>query len=216
MVRALLAGTKTQTRRLMKPQPLKFFGSFKHVATRNRDGAVVFNAIGDNGSCLPVIPGPPHCVSGEFVARYGIGDRLYVRENAYFAPNGVAYAADNKPLKRGERVKGFGRQTPSIHMPRWASRLTLIISDVRVQRLCEISEADAKAEGASFHGGRGIGHSGWRHDLKDVHDTARSSFARLWNDINGPDAWKANPWVIAVSFTVHKTNIDAMAREKAA
>jgi hypothetical protein len=89
---------------------------------------------------------------------------------------------------------------PSIHMPRWASRITLRITDIRVERLQDISEDDARAEGAMWHDGGTYWHSGWRHDYSDVHADAYSSFARLWNNINGPGAWDANPWVWVVSF----------------
>lgn len=73
---------------------------------------------------------------------------------------------------------------PSIHMPRWASRITLEITEIRVQRLQEISEEDAIAEG--------IGHC-------DV-DAAIADYASLWDRINGPGAWESNPWVWAITF----------------
>ncbi|WP_176461505.1 hypothetical protein [Bordetella genomosp. 1] len=72
----------------------------------------------------------------------------------------------------------------------------LAISAIRLERLQVISEADAIAEGGSFHDSRGIGRSGWRHDYGDIHATAHDAFARLWLDINGPDFWTANPWVL--------------------
>jgi hypothetical protein len=82
--------------------------------------------------------------------------------------------------------------------------MSIEITDVRVQRLQDISEEDAKAEGAAWHDGRGIGHSGWRHDLRDVHDDCRSSFARLWDSLHDkPGArWADNPWVVAATFEV--------------
>jgi hypothetical protein len=94
-------------------------------------------------------------------------------------------------------------------MPRWASRLTLTVTDVRVQRLQEIAEADAVAEGVNPclegnqcpdgpHGGCCA-----MYDPKDA-------YAALWNSLHGPDAWDANPWVYALTFTVHHRNIDAM------
>jgi len=99
-------------------------------------------------------------------------------------------------------------------MPRWASRLTLTVTDVRVQRLQEISEADAWAEGcrqgemddhekpfpADEPDPSGIGERGW--------DNARDWFGDIWNSLHGPDAWEANPWVAAISFDVHCLNID--------
>ena len=89
---------------------------------------------------------------------------------------------------------------PSIHMPRWASRITLEMTGVRVERLQAISEADAHAEDAHFHDGRGIGHSCWRHDDGAVHADARSAFARLWESLHGARSWDANPWVWAIEF----------------
>jgi hypothetical protein len=85
-------------------------------------------------------------------------------------------------------------------MPRWASRITLEITDVRAQRLQDISEEDAKAEGAAFFDGRPIHHHGWRHDLGSVWSTANLSFQSLWSKINGPDSWTENPWVWVITF----------------
>jgi hypothetical protein len=77
----------------------------------------------------------------------------------------------------------IGRRVPSIHMPRWASRITLRITDIRVQRLQDTSEDDARAEGAPQRP-----------------SSAKDSFQSIWNSINGADAWEANPWVWALSF----------------
>ena len=96
------------------------------------------------------------------------------------------------------------RWRPSIHMPRWASRLTLTVTDVRVQRLQEISEEDARAEGAYPCEG------GWSYGGSPLAGTtARGAFYCLWNSLHGPDAWSANPWVCALTFTVDRRNIDA-------
>jgi hypothetical protein len=102
-------------------------------------------------------------------------------------------------------------------MPRWASRITLIVTDVRVQRLQDISEADAIAEGIKkLPGGNedqwmdypeGSSAAGW---LQPV-----NSFDSLWESINGPGSWTENPFVYAVSFIVHKSNIDALKAEAA-
>ena len=83
---------------------------------------------------------------------------------------------------------------PSIHMPRWASRLTLEITEIRVQRLQEISEEDAKAEGCQAWE--------YRNPTTDDDDfaTSRDEFIDLWRSINGPRSWAANPWVWCVSF----------------
>ena len=85
-------------------------------------------------------------------------------------------------------------------MPRWASRLTLTVTEVRVKRLQEISETDAQTEGV---------------ESVTVEDTPRPAawslrqdYSRLWDSLHGHDAWEANPWVVAVSFDVRKGNID--------
>ena len=98
------------------------------------------------------------------------------------------------------RSAGGIKWRPSIHMPRWASRITLEITSVRVERLQDIAEDGAKAEGAAWHDGGRYGHSGWRHDEKDVHSDARSAYARLWEEINGHGSWAANPWVWVIQF----------------
>jgi hypothetical protein len=100
--------------------------------------------------------------------------------------NVAFYRADNKAAPDDVRWR------PSIHMPRWASRITLRITDIRVERLQDISEDDARAEGvkpldyAAHHVADGCG--------------ARIAFEQLWNTINGPGAWEANPWVWVVAF----------------
>ena len=124
-----------------------------------------------------------------------------------------------------------GRTRVSIHMPRWASRLTLTVTDVRVQRLQEISEADAIAEGATERpkcSGAGLRESGWCMDWSRVGKpskwgsdgktldesdvclpSASGAFANLIDVINGGGTWAANPWIVALTFTVERRNIDA-------
>ena len=143
------------------------------------------------------------------------GDRLWVREVfAYGWPvegnhqlpecnqeHAITYRAD------GNRPFGSRRRWHSpIHMPRWASRLTLTVTDVRVQRLQDISEADAQAEGLVEV------YEGWATDRDGRHwgPTARASYRVLWNDLHGEDAWDRNPWVAALTFETHRQNIDQM------
>jgi hypothetical protein len=111
------------------------------------------------------------------------------------------------------------RARPSIFMPRWASRLTLTVTDVRVQRLQDISEADAWAEGCKR--GEPTDNGGWFPSTEPGPrgseigwDCARDWFADLWDSINGPEAWDANPWVAVYSFTVAQGNIDQMETTK--
>lgn len=142
------------------------------------------------------------------------GDRLWVREAwrcngwasdlatiFYRASEGDSYTAmcEQYPVAGRQPLRVTGSWRPSIHMPRWASRLTLYVADVRVQRLREINEEDAKAEGAKP----------WTGALQSY----ATDFARIWRDINGPDAWDANPWVMAVTFVPRRGNIDCLPAE---
>lgn len=112
---------------------------------------------------------------------------------------------------------------PSTHMPRWASRLTLTVTDVRVQRLQDISDADAIAEGVTrctwAEDMAGDGRTEWHvpectpgeyPGCTNSHPTPRGPFMELWDQINGTGAWQANPWVCATTFEVHRCNIDQM------
>jgi hypothetical protein len=180
MVRALLEGRKTQTRRLMKPQPV-------HGAEYASKGFEPPCALHLDFYGNPI---------GTHTCPYGVpGDRLWVREAWWHDPECRIPMDLNHPGRPCVRYsadydfqgKGFGRQRSSIHMPRWASRITLEVTEVRVQRLHEISGADAYAEGCSEHGPEKLGLA--------VHE-----FARQWRIIHGPEGWESNPWVWAISF----------------
>lgn len=196
MVRALLDGRKTQTRRIVKPMASQGFLTPELLArapsASMQEGWAGFTH--PKGGPLTSIRCP-----------YGVpGDRLWVREAWCSAdtPSGFAYCADT-PSGSDQRRMGW---RPSIHMPRAASRLTLVVTDVRVERLQDISEADAEAEGISIQappdkdGGRHFGVDGMQIDEK----TAGRAFRTLWSGINGPDSWAANPWVWAVTFEVER------------
>jgi hypothetical protein len=101
-----------------------------------------------------------------------------------------------------------GRGRPSIHMPRWASRLTLDVSAVRVQRLQEISSADAIAEGIPAPANSST--------IDCETPDPRDAFRSLWESIHGKGAWEANPWIAAVSFSVHQINVDQLLKQRAA
>lgn len=185
MIRAILEGRKTQTRRVVKGAPVnmvRFIGADDKPT-------------GEFGACLThdlVINKHVRCPYGK------PGDRLWVRENFLQLMHGqvtdgrVKYCASIDPRSTGTpKNDGYWwRKRPSIHMPRWASRITLEITDVRVERLQDISSADAKAEGVATP------------DLNDWCDDSKwvSQFAWLWRSINGPDSWDANPWVWVVEF----------------
>jgi hypothetical protein len=97
-----------------------------------------------------------------------------------------------------------GKITPSIHMPRWASSLTLEVTATKIERLQDIGEGDAIAEGCA-------GKLGPNPDFPDEWDPSpQEEFSDLWRSLHGSDSWSANPEVVALTFTVHKTNIDQM------
>lgn len=191
MVRALLEWRKTQTRRLIKWQgPRGFPHSFDH--------ARIDNPAGVPRLLVPYLhPEEPQgwddCPMHRHYGPADPGDRLYVREaiDKVSEPGAVFYRADYE-AKHGD-ASGLGWR-PSIHMPRWASRLTLTVTDVRVQRLRDISNEDAVAEGCSD------GVFPWEE------------FRDLWNSLHGPDAWVRNSWVVALTFTVQHGNIDQIGR----
>lgn len=198
IVRALLAGTKTQTRRVVKPQPELQGNGHYHV----------FNA---GGGVLNVeeFEVGKHAVD---YLRISVGDRLYVREafSGYWEFSGIPpkewskseiwYWADGNPT--------FGDWTkpkPGMHMPRWASRLTLTVTDVRVERLKDIGTADAIAEGIELAG------EGYAAPGMSWLNSPEAAYRCLWQKINGDDSWDENPWVAAYTFTVERGNIDNLA-----
>lgn len=185
MVRAILEGRKTQTRRVCKEQP----------------------------SWTDVSPA--------WLARcpYGVhGDRLWVRETWCLAhpdyhdeaegrrlgrpirPDGwwCHYAATDNDVESGDK-EGASPWKPSIHMPRWASRITLEVVQVRVQRLQDISEEDARAEGVEARIPRAVVTPSGAVTNDGL--SASEAYAALWDSINGDRApWSSNPWVWAISF----------------
>lgn len=169
MVRAILDGRKTCTRRIIKPQPTVRYGS-QYIK-------------------------PP----------YQPGDILYVRETWCDLPVNKAghmrghsiyyYKADGDLRPEGWR----GNWRPSIHMPKEAARIWLNVTDVRVERLQNITEDGAKAEGANWKNGKNVG---WEEKMRR---TAIERFAKIWDStIKKSDldryGWNANPWVWAIEF----------------
>ncbi|WP_320176658.1 hypothetical protein [Roseovarius pacificus] len=217
MIRALLEGRKSQTRRVLKPQP-------PSVEAVHDLAGIGYHWFPPKDPAQPWRPVGPVWAVRKLMGRepsislpYAPGDRLWARESF----QAHSWAADCVTIRyrAEEKTKGFIEQIeqikypdgeknafkyiaprgpiywrPSIHMPRWASRLTLIVTDVRVQRLQEISEADARAEGAL------------------TGDHSVYAFSQLWGSLNADRGfgWEANPWVSATTFTVHKCNIDQM------
>lgn len=190
MVKAILAGHKTQTRRVMKPQPSEGWEPHSYGEVHKMlDGEFIFR------NEEPVVAGwGPSDEEGyeAYPCPFGQpGDRLWVRESyRVMYPHGKAelqYKADFKPLK-------YDEWKASIFMPRWASRLTLEVTGVRVERLQDISKADVIAEGLTERDG---------YALADVHAGWHEPFAQLWDSINGDKpgrAWADNPWCWAIEF----------------
>ena len=257
MVRALLDGRKTQTRRILT-LPKWSTQNMEHVEIDD-DGSPI--TIATESGCLSAVP-----------VRFAKGGRLWVREawrdehpiaiqeGRYSqegragipGPPGVTYRtiyrADGEPLQAWRRADGehpyftldgpaddVAARHPSIcstfdladgrgarwasarYMPRWASRLTLTVTDVRVQRLQEISKADAIAEGIQVGAplpevpdSKGdIYHDGVTDPIDGWTRNPVTAYANLWDYINGAGAWAANPWIVALTFTVERRNIDA-------
>lgn len=179
MVRALLAGRKTQTRRAIKPQPQPNGG---------RRLTKLAPYLCEDGRWNWVLAATGHGTGDPFLCPYGApGDELWVRETWAQGLVACVYHADGTKVQRWQ---------PSIHMPRWASRITLRIEEVRIERLQDISEADAIAEGAPAVS---------LHDLDGASIAPSRRYRELWESINGAGSWRENPWVWAITFERLKT-----------
>lgn len=186
MVRAILEGRKTQTRR-----PVKNVRADNCLVIRKPTKK-------RNGVYTHVMDAPKHglCPFGN------VGDRIWVREtfNAFWLDNdviqeikdGVSLASELCDYKAdySDSSKPAEGWTPSIHMPRWASRILLEITDVRVERLHDMSEADAKAEGASPA----------TYKITPPEAVYRVGFGDIWRGIYGQESWLSNPWVWVIEF----------------
>jgi len=148
------------------------------------------------GACAP--SKPSHWASGFWRREQGSPEN----------PSGLWYAADD--LAPAKTISDRGRWIPPIHMPRWASRLTLIVTATKIERLQQISEADAIAEGCK-------GVRGPNPDFPDEWDPSPvEEFRELWQSLHGAESWNSNPEVVAITSKVCRTNIDAMPKEIAA
>jgi hypothetical protein len=208
MVRAILSGAKTVTRRVCREMPTApglhdLVGGYAWNGNVESPALVKYDERG-----VSVWP---------FRASRcgGVGDRLYVRETWCSAdywttgrspdpPEHIRYAADNSALDhtsappRRLDTRDWSdpkRWRPSIHMPRWASRLSLDVVSVGIERLQDITEDDARREGIEpVNGGWGLAGESWSCG------SARGAFQTLWDLIGGDGAWRVNPWVWRVEF----------------
>ncbi|WP_354684800.1 hypothetical protein [Cupriavidus necator] len=204
MVRGILDGRKTQTRRIVKHQPeLAGFQTYEPYSHRRWNESHARAYEGNDGWWF----GIPGMSTGPLQCPYGKpGDRLWVRETwaqpVPLDPGPTIYRADYPAcVPPGyERIPTVDEITwkPSIHMPRALCRLVLEIVSVRVERLNDCSEADAIAEGIEPRPGAD---GEWAHYADSGLSTdARGSYRSLWEQINGPASWDANPWVWIVDF----------------
>jgi hypothetical protein len=227
MVRALVAGDKTQTRRLLRNP--EFYGCPTGDCPHDK-----------RSECNQAMAALSDREKG-----YAVGDRLYVRE-AYFQ-RGHWAPVEGGVTKRGKQKwafipaddvirfdapesyrKAMHRDDPATvvwhqrlgrFMPRRASRLTLTVTEVRVQRLQEISEADAIAEGVAEYPcegpHRGPGATYWTaergHPEHGARTTPIAAYQALWDTLHTApgERWQDDPWIVAVSFSVEQRNIDA-------
>ncbi len=221
MVRAQRDDRKTQTRR-------QLYVRRKLVPGRPVRAAVMREYFPPAASLIGIdeawdLSGWQRCVAG---------DRLWVREAWRVSPayddlrpadmsgeETVFYEADYK-------ASPDGRLRAAMHMPRWASRLTWLVTSTRIERLQDISEADARAEGAMRHipvksavSGTTIASDSWHFDVnldgRLYEDTSASgAYEILWGKINGWDSWDANPWVVVITGEIVKENIDAIPEDR--
>ena len=223
MVLALLDGRKTQTRRILGPGNTLFDGG-PWSALHKRQ------ALDWNGARVGLGPSPAGN-SGPYIRLCGEegmvhriyprvqpGDRLWVKEawrtdfgSDHLRPSeldpakATVWFDASSDWNEGQRP----RQRSARFIPRWASRLTLSVTDLRVQRVQDISEGDAMAEGIeSGQTSRGLMWKAYGEEPNCWVDTPRMSFIRLWDTLHGPDAWGQNDLVVAYTFTVQRGNID--------
>jgi len=196
MVRAVLDGRKTQTRRMLTPRQIKMIDTAAAI-----------------GECHPLESGHQHENSQSYYREWcpfgAVGDRLWVRETFGFEIRSVGGSPHEQLVYRASKPDAVRlydcngkpqpmKWAPSLHMRRKFSRITLEITGVRVERLNDISENDARAEGVQpLRGGY------WRHyqpEWTQHQLSARGSFATLWKSIYGEESWQASPWVWVIEF----------------
>ena len=204
MVRAILDGRKTQTRRVVKPQPENdgSGGVVREADSWIWRGGKALRRVG-YGDDYVHTDREAMCRAMESVSPYGVpGDRLWVRETWGCPEADHPRVPDGRKPQPGDRIVYAANEAdawqwrcgsgmpwrPSIHMPRWASRITLEVVSVRVERVQEIGEEDATAEGVAF--------------TKYANASARFHFREIWDSINAARGfgWDANPWVWVVEF----------------
>jgi hypothetical protein len=208
MVRAILDNRKSQTRRFVKPQPPAKWDSCEPVKSSSA-GVIGYNFFNSKDPMdFGYIKNIP----------YEVGDRLYVRETIFQglnntqSPSGeyyshwtndIEYYADGNHkkahFKNGDQYSAWMAIRPSIHMPKEAARLWLEVTGVRVERLQDITEEDARAEGVEsfIYDGCGVykDYGGMPYCM-----SAKESYRTLWESLYGRESWEANPWLFVYEF----------------
>jgi hypothetical protein len=197
MVRALLDGSKTQTRRVVKPHPSDdAFALLDHG-----DGWWPYRSEDGESANVDNMEYPFACPYGRpgehlWVRETWVCDHFQVQSGPYLEASGARehlfYRADNEHPFEAPEGKFW---KPSIHMPRWASRILLDVVSVRVEQLSGISEADARAEGVTIEDRHKMGYCAGESLPPSVR-----AYRELWESINGAGSWAANPWVWVVEF----------------
>lgn len=200
MVRALLDGRKIQTRRL----------AWREVAaTKPHDFMDADSKCWVRSAWQKVKP----------------GDRLWVRETLSIGEGYIDYATDGEECSdlatdaacalfdrykyADDRIGG--RDVPSIHMPRWASRITLTVTATKIEPIQCITERDSRAEGILCYDATESDNAEYAYEQGGmIFATAAEAYEALWRALHGSDSWKASPEVVALTFGVHKVNIDAL------
>ena len=183
MVRAIIEGRKTQTRRLVKQKqnPHDFFCGIND----SRDDPYNYGLEDPEVMGAFITLPEQRCPYGR------IGDHLWVRESMWRnkeTKESLGYVADDERKYQNNKTI---KKIPSIHMPRVCSRITLEITDRRVERLQDITQADACAEGVLL--------TSWEA-CDSFNTTPERQFCKLWKDINGPESWDKNPFVWLIEF----------------
>ncbi len=232
MVLALLGGRKRMTRRLAWKNPFPAYGDDEAEFFRERGCKVSGPDDCDARICWP--PSPWQKVKA--------GDRLWVREEwrvgnghdaispsklperqctimftagGSIANSSLGWTPD--PLYPSAEPNKFpdwaGRRRASMHLPRWGSRITLLVKETKIERLQSISDEDCLAEGLVPWGGRHEGRLTFKHPfIENEGGTGTWAFGELWSHLHGRKSWDSNPEVVATSFSVVHANIDAAAR----
>ncbi len=236
MIRALLDGSKTQTRRVLKQQP--FIDGMGNFCTNDNGKVTCW------GQSIDGLPWTANFTKWRVKAK--AGDRFWVKEDwrtfisldavkprdvwskdqdrgagiAFEAGGSMAITKGSAAYSFGEErddLAAFGKLRVARFMPKWASRLTLTVSNVRVQRLQDITDRDALAEGIVKHpSGLGYWVPGVEHLDKNFpwlsRPTPREMYAALWDTIHGSGEWGKNPWVTAFTFAAVNDNINNVER----